>query len=376
MADLVVVGSGFYGLTVAREAAEQLGLQVQVIEIRNHIGGNAYSSIDSKSGIEIHNYGSHLFHTSNERVWQYANRFTGFTDYRHTVWTKHQNQIYSLPINLATINQFFGLALNPVEANELISREIGTNLNVDNFEDKAISLIGKSLYEAFIKNYTQKQWQTNPQDLPASIIERLPVRYTFNNRYFADTYEGLPTDGYSAWLEKLADHKNISITLNTDFLVHKNSYLGQVPVVYSGPLDKFFEYKHGSLSWRTLDFTWEHHLVDDFQGTSVMNYADLDVEFTRIHEFKHLHPERDYQSGITVIAKEFSRFASQNDEPYYPVNSLNDRDLLAQYRNDAEELKDVWFGGRLGTYKYLDMHMAIASALTFFDNKIVPRFTK
>ncbi len=379
-ADLLVVGSGFFGLTVAERAAE-LGRKVVVIDRRDHIGGNAYSEDDPETGIEVHRYGAHLFHTSVDSVWEYVNRFTTFTNYQHRVYTHHNGVVYPLPINLGTINQFFGAAYSPDEARALIAsqaEEFDTE-SASNLEEKGISLIGRPLYEAFIRDYTAKQWQTDPRDLPAEIITRLPVRYTFDNRYFNDTYEGLPTDGYTAWLERMADHPNIEVQLGVDFFDtdqpwNKASAVGSLPIVYTGPLDRYFDYAEGELSWRTLDFEREVLATGDFQGTPVMNYPDAQFPYTRIHEFRHFHPERKhYPEDKTVIMREFSRFAERSDEPYYPINTDADREKLLAYRTHTDGEKDVYFGGRLGTYKYLDMHMAIGSALSMFRNQLSER---
>ena len=377
--DLVIVGSGFFGLTIAERCASDLGLRVLILERRSHIGGNAYSEKEPETGIEIHRYGAHLFHTSNARVWEYCNRFTAFTGYQHRVFSIYKGKVYPLPINLGTICEYFGSAMSPDQARALIAEQAaqvaaGTAANL---EEKAVSLIGRPLYEAFIRGYTAKQWQTDPAELPSEIITRLPVRYTFNNRYFSDTYEGLPVDGYTAWLERMMDHPNIEVRLNTDFLAMRSDFAGQVPVMYTGPLDEYFGYAAGELGWRTLDFELEVLGTGDFQGTPVMNYADADVPFTRIHEFRHFHPERDwYPKDKTVIMREFSRFASRGDEPYYPINTAQDRDRLLRYRELADHEAGVLFGGRLGTYKYLDMHMAIGSALSMYDNKLRPHFTE
>jgi UDP-galactopyranose mutase len=376
--DLVVVGSGFFGLTVAERVASELDRRVLVLDRRDHLGGNAYSEPEPETGIEIHRYGAHLFHTSNERVWQYVNRFTEFTGYQHRVFTIYQGQTYSLPINLGTICQYFGRSFTPDEARALVAEQAGEveTGDVTNLEEKAISLIGRPLYEAFIRGYTKKQWQTDPTELPAAVIARLPVRYTFDNRYFNDTYEGLPVDGYTAWLSRMADHPNIEVRLSTDFFAVRDE-LPDVPVVFTGPIDRYFGYQAGELGWRTLDFEREVLPLGDFQGTSVMNYADEDVPWTRIHEFRHFHPERKYPDDKTVIVREYSRFAQTGDEPYYPINTPEDRAKLERYRELATQEaaeRRVLFGGRLGTYKYLDMHMAIGSALSMFDNRIRPFF--
>ncbi|WP_202345089.1 UDP-galactopyranose mutase [Leucobacter chromiireducens] len=374
--DLLVVGSGFFGLTIAERAASA-GKKVVVIDRRSHIGGNAYSEADPETGIEVHRYGAHLFHTSNETVWEYVNRFTSFTNYVHKVYSNFEGEVYPLPINLGTINQFFRSAHGPDAARALIAEQAAEfdTKSAQNLEEKGISLIGRPLYEAFIRDYTSKQWQTPTTELPAEVISRLPVRYTYDNRYFNDTHEGLPTEGYTAWLEKMADHPNIEVRLDTDFFdesqpLNKRAMVGTVPVVYTGPVDRYFDYAEGELGWRTLDFEQEVLPTGDFQGTSVMNYAGSDVPYTRIHEFRHFHPERDYPNDKTVIMREFSRFASRDDEPYYPVNTPEDRERLLKYRELTNGEDRVLFGGRLGTYQYLDMHMAIGSALSMYTNKL------
>lgn len=376
--DLLVVGSGFFGLTIAERAAAA-GRKVTVIDRRSHIGGNAYSEAEPETGIEVHRYGAHLFHTSNEKVWEYVNRFTTFTDYVHRVYSTHNGQVYALPVNLHTINQYFDAAYTPDQARALVKEQAG-EFAVDtaqNFYEKGIALVGRPLFEAFFAHYTAKQWQTSPEKLSADIVSRLPVRYNYDNRYFNDTHEGLPTDGYTAWLERMADHPNITVKLDTDFFdtsqeFNKADVVGQLPVVYTGPVDKYFDYAEGFLQWRTLDFEEEVLSVGDFQGTPVMNYPDADVPYTRIHEFKHFHPERKdvYPDDKTVIMREFSRFAERDDEPYYPVNTSDDRAGLLAYRELAKGEKDVHFGGRLGTYQYLDMHMAIGSALSMWNNQL------
>jgi UDP-galactopyranose mutase len=373
-ADLVIVGSGFFGLTIAERASAICSSKVVILESRPHIGGNAYSFFDQKTGIEVHKYGSHLFHTSNSKVWEYVNRFTKFTNYQHRVLTKYDGQVYSMPVNLATLCQFYGRDLNPTEARSLINEQINKmNItNPKNFEEKALSLIGQDLYDAFIKGYTTKQWQTDLKQLPPEVITRLPVRYSFNNRYFSDKWEGLPIEGYSRWQENMIDTPNISVHLNTDWFDVKHFVNKNTAIVYTGPIDRYFNYSFGSLNWRTLDFKTEILDIGDFQGTSVMNYADMSVPFTRIHEYRHLHPERQYPDSQTIISYEYSRAANLQDEPYYPTNLAEDRVKLEKYRKEAKKSPNVIFGGRLGTYQYLDMHMAIASALSVFENELLP----
>jgi UDP-galactopyranose mutase len=396
MSDLVVVGAGPFGLTVARLMAER-GRHVAVVDRRDHIGGNAYSSPDPNTGIEIHNYGAHIFHTANERVWEFLGRFTAWTGYEHRVFTRHRGEVYPLPINLGTINQFFRSALTPDEARQLIAEQAGAGgadggtggdpaggggaegaggertASGKSLRDKGISLIGRPLYEAFIQDYTAKQWQTPAEQLPASVINRLPVRYNYDSRYFSDPHQGLPVDGYTALWERLADHPAIDVVLGRDFLdpaadpvpgLSRAACVGQVPVVFTGPIDRYFDYAAGPLGWRTLDFDWRHPATGDFQGCSVMNYADLGDPWTRIIEFRHFHPERDYPADKTVIAREYSRLAQAGDEPYYPINTPQDRSRLERYRALADQTPGVWFGGRLGRYQYLDMDMAVAAAIT------------
>lgn len=374
-ADLIVVGSGFYGLTVAERAGAE-GRRVVVLERRRHPGGNAWSERESSTGIEVHTYGSHIFHTSNRRVWEYVNRFSSFNDYRHHVWTVHRGQVFPMPIGMATMTAFFGRHISPAEARALVASQAGELLGAKpaNLEDKAISLIGRPLYEAFIRGYTAKQWQTDPRELPERIITRLPVRFTYDTRYFADTWEGIPVDGYGVLLTRMAQAPGVTVVCGVDWFDVRAQAPRGVPVVYTGPLDRYFDYFAGRLGWRTLDLRTEVLEVEDFQGTAVMNYADEDVPHTRIHEFKHYHPERERVPGRTVITTEFSRFAHTDDEPYYPIDTPEDRRRLAAYRDVARSEYGVHFGGRLGSYQYLDMHMAIASALSLVENRLAPRF--
>ena len=375
-ADLIIVGAGFFGATLAERAATEGGLKVLLIDRRPHIGGNAYSAINAATGIEVHQYGPHFFHTSNADVWNYLTRFTRFTNFQFRAFSTHANQVFPLPINLATICQFFGRRMGPDEARALIAEqasEIG-NREPSNLEEKAISLIGRPLYEAFIRDYTIKQWQTDPRDLPAAIITRLPVRYDFNNRYFSDTYEGLPEAGYTRIFEKMLDHPNIKVLLDTDWFAYRKQAAPKAPVVFTGPIDRYFDYAEGNLGWRTLDFEWEVLKCGDYQGTAVMNYPDRNVPFTRIVEYRHFHPERAYTRDQTVIAREYSRSAGTADEPYYPINTAADKNTYLKYRARTARESNVIFGGRLGTYKYLDMHQAIGAALKTFEASVKPFF--
>ena len=372
-ADLVVVGSGFYGLTMAERAASE-GARVVVLERRSHLGGNAWSEPEPSTGIEVHTYGSHIFHTSNERVWDYVTRFGAFNDYRHHVWTVHAGRVYPMPIGLATMTQFFGRHLNPAQARALVAEQAGElgGATPANLEEKAISLIGRPLYEAFIRGYTAKQWQTDPRELPERIITRLPVRFTYGTRYFTDTHEGIPVEGYGALLTRMAGTPGVTVHTGVDWFDVADARPAGTPVVYTGPVDRYFDFRAGALSWRTLDLETEVLEVDDHQGTTVMNYADEDVAHTRVHEFQHYHPERPNADGRTVVMTEYSRWAQQGDEPYYPVDTPEDRRRLQAYRALMAREDDVHFGGRLGSYQYLDMHMAIASALTAYDTAVRP----
>lgn len=365
--DVVVVGSGLYGLTCARLLAEQ-GLSVSVLDKRGHPGGNTYSYIDSETGIEIHKYGSHLFHTSNLRVWHFVNRFADFTNYRHRVFSIHEGRIFEMPPSLREISFFHPGAVSSEQARIAILEDAaGVEDSNKNFESKAISLVGEKIYRALIAGYTEKQWQIHPTQLPSSYVSRLPFRTSHETGYFSDTFQGLPKMGYGDFIGQILDHSNISVFLSVDFFDLKKFLPDDMPIIYSGPLDRYFDYSEGHLRWRTLDFEFEYLDTPDFQSTAVVNYADLDSPWTRIHEFKHLHPERELTSGRTVIAREFSREATGSDEPYYPVNSESDRVKLLAYRKRAASEPNVFFGGRLASYQYLDMHMAIAAALKDFD---------
>lgn len=376
--DIVIVGAGFYGVTIAERVTRGLGKRVLILDRRLHIGGNAYSEFECQTGIEVHKYGAHLFHTPNKVVWDYLNQFTAFTDYKHRVFTSFKDKVYTMPINLATVCAYFGKRMSPDEARALIAEQAAElqGREPQNLEEKAISLIGRPLYEAFIRGYTAKQWQTDPLELPASIISRLPVRYNFDNRYFNDAYEGLPVDGYTAIFEKMLAHPLIDIKLNVDYFDIKNDIPEGKLVVFTGPIDQYFNYSAGELKWRTIDFETEIMPVGDFQGTAVMNYADEDAPYTRILEFRHFNPERNYQNEKTVVTREYSRFAKRSDEPYYPIDTPQDKKTYAAYRELAEKEKNIIFGGRLGTYRYLDMHQAIGAALKTFENEVAPVLSK
>jgi UDP-galactopyranose mutase len=382
--EVVIVGAGLFGLTMAERITSHTEKKVLVIEKRSHFGGNSYSYIEPETGIEVHKYGTHLFHTSNEKVWEYVNKFTSFTNYQHKVFTRYKEKLYPMPINLETINKFYDKNFTPSEAFNFIQNELKLSQDKiekspqkkwQNLEEKAISLVGRDLYNAFIREYTAKQWETDPKNLPAEIITRLPFRFNLDQRYFSDTHEGLPTLGYFSWINRMLTSSRIDGVTNLDFHDVKNNIDKSQLVIYTGSIDSYFDFKYGYLGWRTIDFDLEIHNLRDFQGWSVINYAEECDRFTRIHEYKHLHPERKeiYEQDKTIIAREFSRKAGKGDEPYYPINTLNDKQRLELYRNEIEGLENVIFGGRLGSYQYLDMHMAVASALSIFEARVKPK---
>jgi UDP-galactopyranose mutase len=357
--DYLIVGSGLFGTVFAQQAREH-GKSVLVIEKREHIAGNCYSYEYEDTGITVHAYGTHIFHTSDQKTWDYVNRFACFNRYQHRVLTTHRQKIYSMPINLGTINSFFGTSLTPEQVQPFLASRRPTIARPANLEEQAISLIGVELYEAFIRGYTRKQWGCDPRELPASIITRLPVRMSYNDSYFDDLYQGIPTEGYTSMFNRML--QGVPVELEVDFLKDRDFWSRKArKVVYSGPIDRYFDYSFGRLNWRSVRFDMEVHPVADFQGTSVMNYADEDVPYTRVHEPKHLHPERTSNARATVIAREYSHV--DNDAPYYPVNFVEDREKYERYTHLQDAERSVIFGGRLARYKYYDMHQVVASAL-------------
>ena len=371
-----IIGSGLWGCTISERIATILKQPVTVIDRRDHIGGYCQSSIDIKTGIECHCYGSHIFHTSLPQVWEYITQFGKFTSYHHKVLIIYQGKTYVMPINLSTINAFYGKNFKPTEAAAFLKSEIARDFIDDprNLEEKAISLIGRPLYEAFIKGYTHKQWEHDPRELPSSIISRLPFRTTYNTNYFNDIWQGVPNDGYFNIFKRMLDNPLITVKLNTEYADIKNSIPVDSTVIYTGMPDRLFDYKYGELEWRSLRFEWETVDVRDFQGTSVMNYADLDVPYTRIHEFKHYHPERHepFNCNKTVICREYPMTYRRGAEAYYPVNYERNNALYARYVEEVDKTPNLILGGRLGAYKYWDMDKAVADALHTFETKILP----
>ena len=358
MKKLLCVGAGFSCAVIARELAEQ-GHVVTVIDQRSHVAGNCHTQRDDETGIMLHVYGPHIFHTDNQEVWDYINKYGEFKPFINRVKAVSKDSVYSLPINLHTINQFFNKQFNPKQAQEWIEKQADLSIEEPvTFEEQAMRFIGKDLYHAFFYGYTKKQWGLEPKELPASILKRLPVRFNYDDNYFSHHFQGMPSEGYTKIVENILNHKNITVDLNTCF---DKSMLSQYDhVIWSAPLDSWFDYQYGRLGYRTLDF---EKVTDDgdFQGNAVINYCDQEIPFTRISEHKHFSPWEQHEK--TVYYKEFSRLCAENDIPYYPIRLINDKDLLVKYVELAQQENDVTFVGRLGTYRYLDMDVTIAEAL-------------
>ncbi len=364
----VVVGSGFFGAVIAERIANKLNEPVLVLEKREHTGGNCHSMDHPETGIHYHRYGTHIFHTSDRMVWDYINKFTEFNGYHHQVLTTHMDRVYQMPINLETINSFYSMNLKPFEVRSLIEGEV-EKAGIDeptNFEEKAISMVGQPLYEAFIKGYSAKQWGCDPKDLPASLLKRLPFRTNYDENYFFDPWQGVPLHGYNAIFDKLLLNPKIQVELKTDFFSIRDKLARNAKVIYSGPIDRLFEYKFGRLEWRRLSFEQSIRNVADFQGISVMNYADKHIPYTRIHEPRHLHPEKKYPKDLTLTIQEFSH-SDTGEDPYYPLGGEKNRKMFQRYGEELLQHKNLLVGGRLGDYKYYDMDQTIASALRTYD---------
>lgn len=358
MKKIAIVGAGFSGAVIARELAEA-GIESDVFDGRSHVAGNCHTERDSESGVMVHRYGPHIFHTDNERVWQYLNRFTQFMPYTNRVKTTARGRVFSLPINLLTINQFFGKTLSPSEARAFIKEQADLSIeDPQNFEEQALRFVGKELYEAFFKGYTLKQWGCSPTLLPAYILKRLPVRFNYDDNYFFHKYQGMPEHGYTAIVEKILDHENIKVLLGTLFSRERSSSYEHV--FYSGAIDAYYEYELGRLGYRTLDFE-EIRAEGDYQGCAVMNYGDEAVPYTRISEHKYFSPWEEHEK--TICFREFSRACEEEDIPYYPIRLVEEKSMLTRYVELANKERNVSFLGRLGTYRYLDMDVTIAEAL-------------
>lgn len=354
--DILLVGAGFSGAVIGRALAEA-GHRCRIIDSRDHIAGNCHTRRDDETGVMMHVYGPHIFHTDDAGVWDYVNRHAEFMPYQNRVKTTSQGAVYSLPINLLTINQFFGEVLRPDEAREFIESKADTSIaDPQNFEEQALRFVGRELYEAFFKGYTEKQWGCSPTELPASILKRLPVRFNYDDNYFFHRFQGMPRDGYTALIESILNHPNISVELGTDY----DPSMQADHVFWSGALDGYFGYQLGRLGYRTLDFE-AFRYEGDYQGCAVMNYGDRQVPYTRITEHKHFSPWESHQGSVCY--REFSRAAGPEDIPYYPIRLVEEKSLLAQYVALAEATPGVTFVGRLGTYRYLDMDVTIREAL-------------
>ena len=376
--NILIVGAGFSGVVIARQLAEQ-GHHIRIIDQRDHIGGNSYDARDPQTDVMVHVYGPHIFHTDNETVWNYVTQHAEMMPYVNRVTATVNGQVFSLPINLHTINQFFAKTCSPDEARALIAEKGDSSiLEPKTFEEQALRFIGKELYEAFFKGYTIKQWGMEPSQLPASILKRLPVRFNYDDNYFNHRFQGMPKLGYTKMIESIANHENITIELQQSFNAEEREQYDHV--FYSGPLDAFYSYQYGRLGYRTLDFekfTWQ----GDYQGCAVMNYCSLDVPYTRITEHKYFSPWESHEGSVCY--KEYSRECGEKDIPYYPIRQMGEMALLEKYLSLAENEKNMTFVGRLGTYRYLDMDVTIAEALNTADkylsslssNESMPVFT-
>ena len=366
MYDYLIVGAGLFGAVFAHEAALK-GKKVKVIEKRNHIAGNIYTR--EEEGIQVHQYGAHIFHTSDKEIWDYVNQFAEFNRYTNSPVANYKGEIYNLPFNMNTFNKLWGV-VTPAEAQAKIDeqRAVLNGKTPENLEEQAISLVGTDIYEKLIKDYTEKQWGKPTTELPAFIIRRLPVRLTYDNNYFNDTYQGIPIGGYTQIVEKMLEHENIDVETNVDFFTNKEQYLKDFPkIVFTGMIDEFFDYKLGELEYRSLRFENETLDMENYQGNAVVNYTDADTPYTRIIEHKHF--EFGNQAK-TIITKEHSKTWEKGDEPYYPVNNDRNNHLYKSYKKLADEQGNVIFGGRLGHYRYYDMHQVIGAALQCVRNEL------
>ncbi len=356
--DYLIVGAGLYGSTFAYEASKR-NKKVLVIDKRNHIGGNVYC--ENKLGINVHKYGAHIFHTSIKEIWDYINEFANFNNFILNLIANYKGELYNLPFNMNTFNKLWGVN-TPEEAKKIIEKqknERGIN-EPKNYEEQAISLVGVDVYNKLIKEYTEKQWNRKCSELPSFIIKRLPVRYTFNNNYYYDRYQGIPIGGYNQIFEKML--ANCDVELGVNYLDNKEKYEHIAKkIIYTGMIDEYYDYKYGELEYRSLSFEHiELPEIENYQGTACMSFTSKDVDYTRIIEHKHFEL---LDSGGTVITKEYPKDWKRGDEAYYPINNNKNTDLYHKYASLAQNEKNIIFGGRLGHYKYYDMDKTIASAL-------------
>ncbi|MFU0913098.1 UDP-galactopyranose mutase [Kluyvera intermedia] len=355
---IAIVGAGISGAVIARLLAEK-GIESTVFDKRSHIAGNCHSERDSETNVMLHVYGPHIFHTDDTEVWNFVNKYSEFMPYTNRVKAIFKGNVYLLPVNLHTINQFFNKTLRPDEARAFIESKADKSLvDPQNFEEQAISMIGRELYEAFFKGYTRKQWGCEPTELPASILKRLPLRFNYNDNYFNHQYQGMPKNGYTEMVSKILDHALIEVKTDTVFTAEESGAYQHV--FWSGALDGYFNFSEGRLGYRTLDF--EKFSTDgDYQGTAVINYCEENVPFTRITEHKHFSPWENHDK--TTCYREFSRFCTEDDIPYYPIRMVKEKELLNRYLDKAMALNNTTFIGRLGTYRYLDMDVTIREAI-------------
>ncbi len=358
----LIVGAGFSGCVLAHQLSKHMTCSIDIWDERDHIGGNCHTSRDEETGIMVHRYGPHIFHTNNKEIWDYVNSFVELRPYVHRVKAFTKGKVYPLPVNLQTINLLFNKSYNPDEARTFLESLADTTIDEPaNFEEQALRFIGIELYKAFFYGYTKKQWGCEPSELPASILKRIPVRFNYDDNYHNSLYTGIPVDGYSAIMEKMTDHLGIQIQLQNKFTASSDVSMYD-HVFYCGPIDAYFNHAHGRLGYRTV--TFEKFISHgDFQGTTQMNYCDGEVPYTRIAEHKHFTPWE--QNDKTIYFKEFSKETTENDIPYYPKRLHRDKELLLKYRSDAMGTQNVSFIGRLATYRYLDMHQVIGEALSF-----------
>jgi UDP-galactopyranose mutase len=369
-ASIVIVGAGFSGAVVARQLAEA-GIASWVVDGRTHVAGNAHTERRA-NGVMVHVYGPHIFHTAFDNVWAYIRRFGAMEPYNHRVKATSGGKVYSLPVNLHTINQFFGTTMSPDEARRFIESRADTSIaDPVTFEEQALRFVGPDLYEAFFKGYTQKQWGMSPTELPASILARLPLRFNYEDSYFNHPYQAIPRDGYTPIVEAMLDHPLIEVTLGRE--VRADELTDAEHVFWSGPIDEWFGHRHGRLGYRTLDFEECEH-DGDFQGCPVMNYCDVEVPHTRITEHKHFAPWESHERTVTYT--ETSRLAEPGDIPYYPIRLVREKEQLVRYVDEAKAAMGVTFLGRLGTYRYLDMDVTIKEALDVAEAFLAARAKK
>lgn len=357
MYDYLIVGAGLFGATFAYEAKKR-GKKVLVIEKRNHIGGNVYC--EEIEGINVHKYGAHIFHTSDKKIWNYVNQFAEFNNYINSPVAVYKDELYNLPFNMNTFSKMWNIK-TPKEAKEIIKKQI-EQLNIgqpQNLEEQALSMVGTDVYMKLVKGYTEKQWGRDCKELPSFIISRLPLRFTYDNNYFNDRYQGIPIGGYTKLVNKMLE--GIEVRTNCDYFSDKEAYDAMASkIVFTGQIDQYYDYKFGVLEYRAVRFETEVLECDNFQGNAVVNYTERQVPYTRIIEHKHFEFGNQEK---TVISKEYSSEWEKGEEPYYPINNQRNNELYTKYQKEAQKEEKVIFGGRLGMYKYFDMHNVIASAL-------------